>query len=877
MKSAHYLHYRQIMQPAFLFFLAQMRHLVIIVISFLLAVSAGSQIIPENRRVYWDNAGTDFDFSVPVPLVNVKNYGALGNGNTNDYASMLLAINALNGIRGIVFLPPGNYLLSSTLNLPDSVSLMGSGAALTTISSTVGENKHIISVGGSATTDFIDVSAGFFKNSLQLTLANPGSFFPGDCVEIIQDGHLHMTSGWAMNTLGQILVIDSVDGLQIYLREPLRMNYTESLHPRIRKIFPRTAVSIGCMKLERLVATTSQTSNIAFTFAYNCLVEGVESNLCNFSHIDISKSTNITVRNSYFHHGHSYGSGGKAYGVCIQATSGSCLIENNIFRQLRHSMLLQAGSNGNVFACNYSLSPYWTDVALPSNSAGDIVLHGNYPYLNLFEGNIVQQIVIDDSHGKNGHHNTFFRNRAELYGIFMNNNPPTDSVNFVGNEVTNNGFFMGLYLLYGVNHFQYGNNIRGTIQPAGTGTLTDTSYFYEQNPSFWNFSEPFPPIGPPSAINAYTIPAKARYLSGNNVAFCPEIILNIFASAGIGGTIEPAGDIPVNLGGSQLFSIVPEAGYSIMDVLVDGVNKGAVQQYEFTDVSNNHSIHASFATAPVVVTAPVTEITSSSARSGGSVLSDGGAEITARGILWSRFHDPTFSNYEGLTVDGSGAGNYTSQLTGLSYQTTYYVRAYANNYISASYGQEEEFTTPLASELLLSNMVLPSNSDTCFAAAFTIITAGDGEIFLVSENAITMLVAGQNILLKSGTIVDEGAHLVARISQDSTFCLNQANIFNHSENENPDKLLHDNKKYDNTSYCIYPNPCSGKLVVEITGENKLSDMVFEIFSIGGKQLLRKELSAQKFHYFCLSEYEAGLYLIRIIYGNETAISKLIIQ
>jgi hypothetical protein len=57
-----------------------------------------------------------------------------------------------------------------------------------------------------------------------------------------------------------------------------------------------------------------------------------------------------------------------------------------------------------------------------------MVLHGNYPFANLFEGNINQNTVIDNSHGKNGPYNTFFRNRSELWGVVMNNSPATDSV-----------------------------------------------------------------------------------------------------------------------------------------------------------------------------------------------------------------------------------------------------------------------------------------------------------------------------------------------------------------------------------------------------------------------------------------------------------------
>lgn len=566
----------------------------------LLAVfcSTFSQVIPVHRRIDWSNAGSDFNFPTPDLVVNVNDFGAAGNGVTDDYPAVILAISALNGNYGVVFFPPGTYLLSNTLVLPDSVILRGSRAGLTVLKSTVGENKAIISVAGSVSSGFISIEAGYTKNSTQLTLVTGGIFSKGDVAEMIEDGHLHMTSDWAMTSLGQMLVIDSVAGFNLFLKEPLRMDYAAALNPRIRKITPRKAVSIECLKMERLTATTGQTSNIVFSYAYNCQVAGVESYLCNFTHVDVSKSTHITIRDSYFQEGHSYGNGGKAYGVAVQATSGSCLVQNNIFRRLRHSMLLQAGPSGNVFAYNYSLNPYWTGVSLPSNSAGDVVLHGNYPYLNLFEGNIVQNVVIDDSHGKNGHHNTFFRNRAELYGFFMNNNPATDSTNFVGNEVTNTGFLMGLYLIYGVNHFHYGNNLKGTIQPAGTGSLPDISYYYPQTPDFWNIPASYPPIGPPNTINSKTNPAKARYASGTNLALCTDRYFTITATSEGCGTINPTGEIQVTLGGSIVFNITADEGCHITEVLINGVSMGVIQQYEFSSVTSNQTIHAVFSNIP---------------------------------------------------------------------------------------------------------------------------------------------------------------------------------------------------------------------------------------------------------------------------------------
>ena len=68
----------------------------------------------------------------------------------------------------------------------------------------------------------------------------------------------------------------------------------------------------------------------------------------------------------------------------------------------------------------------------------------------------------------------------------------------------------------------------------------------------------------------------------------------ISASAGSGGNISPSGSVSVNSGASQTFTITPNTGYSVKDVLVDGVSVGAVYQYVFQNIATSHSIAVSF-------------------------------------------------------------------------------------------------------------------------------------------------------------------------------------------------------------------------------------------------------------------------------------------
>ena len=97
-------------------------------------------------------------------------------------------------------------------------------------------------------------------------------------------------------------------------------------------------------------------------------------------------------------------------------------------------------------------------------------------------------------------------------------------------------------------------------------------------------------------------------------------------------------------------------------------------------------------TLPTVTTASVTNITATTATSGGNVTDNGGATVTARGVCWSTSLNPTIS--EPHTTDGSGTGSFTSSITGMEYNTTYYVRAYATNEVgTVSYGDPVPFAT----------------------------------------------------------------------------------------------------------------------------------------------------------------------------------------
>jgi uncharacterized protein (TIGR02145 family) len=96
---------------------------------------------------------------------------------------------------------------------------------------------------------------------------------------------------------------------------------------------------------------------------------------------------------------------------------------------------------------------------------------------------------------------------------------------------------------------------------------------------------------------------------------------------------------------------------------------------------------------PTVTTAAVTTISYTTATSGGEVTNEGGNPVTSRGICWNTSADPTVSNNLTSETGFVGLGSFPSNMSGLTPNTLYYVRAYASNAVGTGYGSPVTFST----------------------------------------------------------------------------------------------------------------------------------------------------------------------------------------
>jgi hypothetical protein len=520
-----------------------------------------AQTIPVERSIDWQKSGCNFVFPFNWIQVSVADFGAIPNDSNDDIAAFQAAITSLPASGGIIFIPAGIWDLSATLTLPDSIILQGAGTDSVLL--LINHSNNGISVNGSAISPFYPITNGYTKGSFFIICDSAHLFIAGDNVEIHQtNGNWDISPAtWATYSVGQINRVLSVSGDSIFLEDALNISYENVLNPEIRRINSTNCVSMGCFSMERTEANIAGTSyNISFNFAHNCRVHGIGSNKSQGSHVMIAASSHISIERCYFHDAYMYdGTGTKGYGVTLNNHATLCRIENNIFNHLRHAMMTKHGANGNVFGYNYSTNPYRNgDFEFPSDYCGDISLHGHFSFANLFEGNVVQNIMIDDYWGPSGPYNTFFRNKIEYYGFIMSS-ATTDTSNIVGNEIAGSGysfpFTLGAYVLTGNGNFAWGNNCNGVINPSGTTTLTGASMYRTTEPHFWIPGLSWPALGLPNTIGANQIPSETNALSGNFATCNDTLYVTQLTDANMALSVYPnPAQSEVNIFSNKAFS-----------------------------------------------------------------------------------------------------------------------------------------------------------------------------------------------------------------------------------------------------------------------------------------------------------------------------------
>ncbi|MBN2010727.1 T9SS type A sorting domain-containing protein [candidate division KSB1 bacterium] len=498
--------------------------------------------IPESCQETWHVAGLINDVSTITP-VQVFTINA-GLPTDDDYPKVETAIgnaqtfvNTTDGL-AIIYFPEGWYYFNSPIPLNfthRNIVFQGDGAYRTHLVFRNMPNSHCFNISGRADawSSAYDLDQNFYKGDSVIHSSNGGGLSglsADNWVQFVQYNFNYHSdeSNPEKAIVGQITQLERVTpvtgGLEGEIKDVANMDYVDTVNPdysiKIRRIDPVMNIGIenlNILRIPDIKAADSGPYYIRFGHAVNCWVKGVISELAPCHHIGISSSTHCEVSGCYIHEAMKYDGGGWGYGVCLSNSTTNCLIENNIFRLLRHAMTVCNGVNCNVFTFNYSREQ------TESGTIRDIDFHGRYPFGNLFEHNYAEGIGSDDEYGNNGDYNTFVRNRIyddEVRILKMDNWSSLGNIEKLDPGLTAVPHHkcedceptLDMFGCYDGDEDCFTHNAFHNNYIEENAELLDVSYYYSSQPYFLTVGYTWSAIGPKVTTPlTQNIPARGRY------------------------------------------------------------------------------------------------------------------------------------------------------------------------------------------------------------------------------------------------------------------------------------------------------------------------------------------------------------------------------
>jgi parallel beta-helix repeat protein len=521
----------------------------------------GLGYIPGIYQTRWTTAGlfpANRNGLTPVTPQQGNNIFVMIPGNCS--AQILSAINFAKQNTGttVIYFPKGTFYFNSTIQLNADASdivFQGQGPNLTLLEFSVLPEGDCFKIEGNEEVNQFSLNQNIAKGDSLFNITSP--FDRNNWVQLCEYYFPHADPGNA----GQITQVENrIGSSTLEIKDVATKEYSTSYLLWMKKINPVVNIGFENMKIRRSNESRGHGKTIYYKYAVNCWIKGVEMENATGYHVRADYCAHLKICGSYIHTATFYGSDdndGFGYGVVLGSSTTNCLIENNIFRELRHAMLIGECANGNVFEYNFSTGQHafynQTDIQI---RLADLCLHGRSPYSNLFEHNIIEWMSADNSHAKNGGYNAFIRNisydfiNQNWYPITLYDAPETAIL--ACESSGENGSIQGFGITtFSIDYYGYYSGMRNHLffwrfpylKPYSTNE--DVSYYYSSRPSFLTCSYTWPSIGPKRYSNdpqtTGSIPAKDRYYSGTKTYLPDPMPLPppLYSS----GTLPACGDV----------------------------------------------------------------------------------------------------------------------------------------------------------------------------------------------------------------------------------------------------------------------------------------------------------------------------------------------
>lgn len=218
------------------------------------------------------------EMDLSARVYNVKAYGAVGDGTTDDAAAIQAAIDAAAVAGGTVLIPAGTHTLNGQLTIPSGVTLAGEGAGVTILDFSGGtsfdDDACIYAAGsltelGALTTVAADASAVVIASGADALVA-------GDVLVIYNATDSSFNTARTYYRAGEFVRVKSVSGTTVNLTEPLVAGYTSGANIHVYKVTP-ARVGVSGLTVRAPLAASAEVAGIAVALGVDVSIDRVET------------------------------------------------------------------------------------------------------------------------------------------------------------------------------------------------------------------------------------------------------------------------------------------------------------------------------------------------------------------------------------------------------------------------------------------------------------------------------------------------------------------------------------------------------------------------------------------------------------------------
>ncbi len=189
-------------------------------------------------------------------------------------------------------------------------------------------------------------------------------------------------------------------------------------------------------------------------------------------------------------------------------------------------------------------------------------------------------------------------------------------------------------------------------------------------------------------------------------------------------------------------------------------------------------------------------------------------------------------------------------------------------------------------ELVIDRDTLHGPDPLCIDAVLNIVT-GNFAFFLVEPGAHVELIAGESIKMLPGTHIKHGAYLHARITTDGSFCTEAEEYMAGGTMAYDNQETTEHQSFDDTIpiehvttandnfFILYPNPAREAFTIKLMQHTTGHEAVVEVYSTHGRLIKRETIATGESHAIHMENEKPGVYLVRVILGDESGVERLV--